>query len=686
VSVSCLAANSRRATSFQSIQIWIDGMLSHRLSSFVSLLIVSGRRSFGLNCLAVVLASALNSCPLLAAPRVTPNVIVIQADDLGWGDIGAMAGRIPTPNLDRLLNEGMSFTDAHTPAATCHPSRFAMVTGSNVYRTGVRYGFSLPANNALTYGGQRWTTMGDVVKNVRDTSGASIYSTSFIGKMHLGLPSLSEHGYDHAYALPTGIQGQSNMIVDENAQLIVDDLGTPLSDGIFELNAENVAPIGAALAGAAKRFIESNAHRPFLLNYNSQAVHSPQFPPETFEAYDGSIDEVKGSLDKNGQPLSRYAAMVKEFDLQVGLILDTLDAEGIAKDTLVILTSDNGAGFSIPGIQPSMPEGHYSTGYISTTDGSLHRLRGSKGTMWEGGTRVPFVARWGDGTIEGSYVEPGSVNHQLVSTMDIMTSLYDLTGQAMESDQAMDGVSFLPTLFAPDRPVRDELYMQGAANPNYVDFDGLVTGWRMDDSDGKWVLLFQTDDPEGIRRSIPERLRATELYNLADDLSQSDDLLDVAIQIDEDERPVSSDLEAISDIATRDRVAKMIEAYFDHWMKGDQRTTSVVDYSLPENQTAIPQLRQLYGDANLDGVVDLTDLNIVRNNFGNFGIGDVNYDGVVNLNDLNVVRNNFGATQSESVPEPSAVALSAISVLMALVFARRVVSQPRLHAGTTATR
>jgi arylsulfatase A-like enzyme len=571
------------------------------------------------------------------AARPTPNVVLIVADDLGMGDVQAMGGLVPTPNIDRLLGEAMSFTDAHTPTASCHPSRFALVTGSHAYRTGSRYGFSEPVGNGLTSGGQRWSTLGDVMKGVRNGAGDSVYSTSFIGKMHLGLPALVQHGYDHVYGLPNGGQAATNMIIDENAILITDDQGTPLSDGLFAGRPaifEERAPLGSIMVDQARSFIEANTavNRPFLLHFNSLSVHSPWVPPNTFTAYDGTVVPVRSSKDLNGDSLSVAGGSLLELDLQVGYLMDTLEAEGIADDTIVIFTSDNGAAFAQPDLQAFMPKGHYSAGSVADRNGVMHRLRTGKLDMWEAGTRVPFFVRWGDGTPLGSLIKPGTTNEQLVSTNDIMATLYDLTGQAIEPNQAMDSLSLLPTLFDASHSVRSQMYLQAGPAPS----EHLAAAWRMDDAEGEWVLLFEQTEAgrnDWYLLREPETLQVAELYNLSDDPGQLNNLLSSHIRIGADETPLPSDLAVIEDEALRQRTATMIDAFFSHWERGDPRTTLAVDYSLVDNQTPIPSV---IGDFDGDGDRDSGDIDALSAAIRNGEMDarwDLNDDGIVDNED-----------------------------------------------------
>lgn len=487
-------------------------------------------------------ASASSATRPSHAPGTLPNVVFILADDIGYGDIGAYGGRIPTPNIDRLAREGVRFTDAHSPAALCAPSRFSLLTGSSPYRNG-RPGGSWNINfscgfhvGAESLRAGRHLTAGDVLQKAG-------YRTAFLGKMHLGgtvwdsagreireeqeirrmdfargighFPH--EHGFDYALGLPSGIQHEPYAYFENGRYKPVDPSDPPdarstrtWTNGTYTMGDNGVSEIvehpadrpgvgdrrydssqvGQVLADSAIGFIDrhlrANAERrearPFLLYYSSQAIHVPHTPPRQF-----ATGPAGRRVPVAGTTGGATSDMVVELDLQVGRILRKLDEEGIADRTLVFFASDNGALW--PGVV------HYGD--------SLHDNNGPwrdyKASVYEGGHRVPFVVRWGDGTRRGSRIAPGRVSDELVLVQDWIATLYELTRQDMDVDQAMDSAS-LWSLLVGGRATRAPVHEFVIHQAGFA-YDGAIR-------EGRWVLVVDHDN------------KATELYDLVADPGQ----------------------------------------------------------------------------------------------------------------------------------------------------------------------
>ncbi|MDH5824449.1 sulfatase-like hydrolase/transferase [Luteimonas sp. RD2P54] len=474
-----------------------------------------------------------------------PNVVFILADDVGYGDLGAYGGKVPTPNLDRLARQGMRFTDAHSPAALCAPSRFSLMTGSHPYRNG-RPGGSWDINNSSGFSHNGARTRAGRHITVGEVMRAAGYRTAFFGKMHLGgdvydsegrvirdknaLNTMDfsrgigdgpdRHGFDYWLGLPSGIQHEPYAYF-ENGRFAPVDPARPadnsstrlLEDGFYLVSGNGLSEIveaakvpargdvdydssqaGIRLTDAAVDFIdrhveenrERGRERPFLLYFASQAIHVPHSPPFDFDGDPSTIDE---------QVYGRTGAMTSdvlyELDLQVGRIVAKLEEEGIADRTLIFFTSDNGALW--PHVAHYGDPAHDNNG----------PFRDYKASVYEGGHRVPFIARWGDGTAGGSVVPPGTVSDQLIMGQDWVATMYQLTGQDMQEDQALDSVSLLPVLTGrqpEDEPLREfALYQGGDA------YEGAIR-------EGSLVLV--VDDKAGAR----------ELYDLAADPAQEHDL------------------------------------------------------------------------------------------------------------------------------------------------------------------
>jgi len=471
-----------------------------------------------------------------------PNVVMIMADDIGWSDIAACRIQqgladtpIPTPNMDRLVAQGMMFTDAHAPAALCAPTRFSMLTGSNPYRNGRQWGtWSLKESSAFNANRQHIT--------VAEVMQAAGYRTAFIGKMHFGgdpkdaggnitheeseidfsrkIGDLTTaHGFDYSFGSHQGIQNSPYLYL-ENDRFAPVDPGRPAdnssvtnwstgsypgANGTSEIQRQGRGDVdwdssqtGIRYSDKAVAFIEDHVAnhpgQPFLLYYMSQAIHVPHTPPIDFAPNpDGTpgTPPNEPALGAGGGDMT--ADMVYELDLQVGKIMQALEDEGVANNTLVFLTSDNG------GLGAGVDWG--IAGYDSTGV-----LAGNKGQIWEGGHRVPFIARWGDGTPGGSKIAPGSVSDQLICSHDWVAAMYALTEQDMAVDQAVDAVNILPVLLGrqpPGEPVREFLLHQG--NKDHVEPYALRQGDYV-------LLLDQSKNP-------------SKLFNLAADLSQTSNLV-----------------------------------------------------------------------------------------------------------------------------------------------------------------
>lgn len=573
-----------------------------------------------------------------------PNIVFIFADDLGIGDVGSyhdyfinqglidsshfnFSGTtpqtvIPTPNMDRICDEGMMFTDAQLPASLCAPNRFCVLTGNTTIRSrqfgtwghtessGLNYATSrsginpkvlsytvdgqtievLDSNGAVAngsingYGNRRSNphdTLGDILK-------AAGYHTAFFGKMHIGgdffdwdgdvlrysfFPTnpngydaydfsqqfdqgMLDHGFDYTFVSPDGIQGKlymyfendtykaisdfdqavetwwpgsmnasalgttsnlryfeatryssmnlnnpvtgaflANTVYDDKNNLItqpgtsemVNDYGELLAKG-FGDSRFDTSEHGPILAYHAVQYIESRVqaapNQPFMLFYAAPAVHTPITP----------------SLHARGSTgLGPRCDFVVDLDLQIGKILDSLDALGIADNTLVILSSDNGGTLVSKALAETSNRQHPSGPW-----------RGSKSSIFEGGHRVPFAWKWGDNTSNGSVIEPGAVCDRHVSVIDAAASLIDLTGQAIASDQHQDSISLTPFLMSatPNNidPIRNQHFY--IINKNFSN-----QSVRYDENGNQWVLIFDDNGSD------------LQLFNLATDPGQQTDLI-----------------------------------------------------------------------------------------------------------------------------------------------------------------
>lgn len=404
-----------------------------------------------------------------------PNLIVILADDLGWTDLGCQGSAYyKTPNIDRLAREGLRATSAYTCGPNCQPTRAALMTGLYAPRTGVytvggidRFEWQSrplrPAENVT-----RLPLKFPTIANVLQDAG---YATAMFGKWHLG-----ETGEHHPAS-----RGFDEAIVS---------MGKHFQ---FKTNPATEVPDSAYLADfltdRADDFIRRHHEQPFFLYLPHFGVHSP------FEAKPELIERFRGLPPAGGHHDPVYAAMLASVDESVGRILKTLDELELTRKTLVIFTSDNGGvgGYRREGV---------STGKEVTDNAPL---RSGKGSLYEGGVRVPWIARW------PQTIPPGTTETPLIS-VDLLPTLAELAGIPPEKRPPTDGVSLAPLLKSggTSAPERD-LYWHF---PGYLGAGNQT--WRTTPvsaiRSGDWKLLEFLED---------HRL---ELYNLREDLAQQHNL------------------------------------------------------------------------------------------------------------------------------------------------------------------
>jgi arylsulfatase A-like enzyme len=462
----------------------------------------------------------VGSSSLAAAP---PNVVVILADDLGWGDLACYNpdSRIPTPHLDRLAALGMRFTDAHSPSAVCSPTRYALLTGRYSWRTrlkkGVLWGYSPP----LVEPGR--LTLASLVLERG-------YATACIGKWHLGLgwatreptdfgdeakpaadPALVDFarpvsagpqtcGFERSFVLPGSLDMDPYVFVEDGRPVgpVTARVGAgkherqggdgfwregPTSPGFTH---EGCQP---ALLEQAERFLRAqSAARPFLLYLPLTSPHDPWMPTTEFRG--------KSRAGERGD-------FVAQVDATVGRILALLDERGLAESTLVLFTSDNGA--------------HWLPGEVERTG---HRAngpwRGMKSDAFEGGHRVPFIARW------PGVVAPGTTSDALISLVDVLATVAAAIGATLPADAGEDSESFLGVLRGTSRTARESLVahsIQGAfairrGDWKLIDAKG-SGGWTAADGDQPGQLYDLRRDPgETQNRIASEPEVARELREL----------------------------------------------------------------------------------------------------------------------------------------------------------------------------
>lgn len=449
-----------------------------------------------------------------AKPAPRPNVVLILADDLGYGDLGCYgATKVRTPRIDSLADEGMRFTDAHSAGALCCPSRYGLMTGAAPWRKSRRV-WATAASGLLFP--VRQTTLGSVMESAGYTGAA-------IGKWHLGLgkprpdylgriaPGPLELGFDTCLIDPDNHHGfyvKDHGILGADAKDPV-TFGTGLAPTGGTYTKFDPANNGNLFAGAAEEFIAS-AEKPFFLYFAPNEIHSPHHPTKP----------VRGTSEAG-----IYGEVVHDLDLLVGRILDAVKAKGAWENTIVLFTSDNGGVMT----RDSLKAGHRANGI----------LQGQKSDIWEGGHSVPLLVRW------PGRVAPGSECPYFVCLTDVLATLAGLTGETVDAASCPDSLSFLPLLDgkAPDaaRAERSLILISGGS------FPGL--GVRQ----GSWMFLrgqgpggvsasgtlkpggsgyapyaeagFTNDSLDASGQSLP-RAPADQLYDLASDPGQTRNLVE----------------------------------------------------------------------------------------------------------------------------------------------------------------
>lgn len=396
-----------------------------------------------------------------------PNVVFILVDDLGYGDVGSYgATKVKTPNIDKLATEGKIFTDAHSASAVCTPSRYSLLTGQYPIRGNNGKGIWGPAGvpSELLINTEQ-ITIADVFKN-------SGYSTAALGKWHLGFkkgkndwqlplsPGPNNLGFDYYYGVPL-VNSAPPFVYVENTNVVGGDPKDPLvfvgkgkdkevtpitpippeasqrTANMFKGAVEahklyNDYTVGEVLAGKAVDWITekttSKKENPFFLYLATTHIHHPFTPGSNFQG--------KSDADL-------YGDFIQELDWMVGQVTATLEKQGVADNTLVIFTSDNGAMLNLGG-RNAVKAGHKING----------DLLGFKFGVWEGGHRVPFIAKW------PGKIKAGSVSDQLICNVDMLATFMTLTGQDVSSLENSDSVDVLEALLNnPKENIRKELLL-----------------------------------------------------------------------------------------------------------------------------------------------------------------------------------------------------------------------------------
>lgn len=349
-----------------------------------------------------------------------PNIVIIYADDLGYGDLGCYGHpTIRTPHLDRMAAEGMRFTEFYSAAEVCTPSRAALLTGRYPIRNGMCHDqFRVLRANAKGGLPKDEVTLPELLKQQG-------YATGMVGKWHLGhLPEHlpPHHGFDSYFGLPysndmqpaaDAPQGRAKFFQENH-----DFWKTPLIRGLETIERHpDQRQLTRRYTEEAQRFVEANKERPFFLYIAHTFPHVPLFASESF---------------RGQSPAGIYGDVVEELDGSVGQVLQTLRDHGLDGNTMVVFSSDNG---------PWLIFDHHG--------GSAGLLREGKGSTWEGGMRVPGIVWW------PGKIPSGVVQRQMATTMDLFVSCAKLGGAAPPTDRPLDGIDIRPLLFQQGSVERD---------------------------------------------------------------------------------------------------------------------------------------------------------------------------------------------------------------------------------------
>ena len=497
--------------------------------------------------LAALLITPLGALGAAEAPKPQgkPNIVFILADDLGYGDLGCYgATKVKTPNIDRLAREGMRFTDAHSPASVCTPSRYNLITGRYCWRTWAGHG-TIWANDPLLIDDGRLT-----VASLLKSAG---YFTGIVGKWHLGFgrpgtpgwddmlgpdfngelkPGPLDVGFDYFYGMPA--VGQHPNIFIENRRVVGLDPIDPIrfindprpEYRVDYLHRPRTLPTNLQMASGksaeyvfedaairltdkAVAFIEQHRSQPFFLYLAHRNIHQPLKPNARF----------KGTSE-----IGVYGDYIDELDWSVGEVLDTLDRLNLSDNTLVFFSSDNGAVVSAKRhIDHPQIKGHLVNG----------PLRGQKTEVYEGGHREPFIARW------PGRIKAASTSKQLIALTDVVATYADLLGLSLPHDGAEDSISFAPVLLGAPQTAGTR---QSLVNDSVMGLFSI--------REGPWKLIAGRGGGGGSEKSGPEsasdeeagpglvkeperNIPATaptaaeppgQLYNLDDDLGETKNL------------------------------------------------------------------------------------------------------------------------------------------------------------------
>ncbi|TSJ56343.1 sulfatase-like hydrolase/transferase [Atlantibacter subterranea] len=416
--------------------------------------------------------------PALAAENhQKPNVVIILADDLGYGDLGVYGHPIvKTPNIDKLAQEGVRFTQYYAPAPLCSPSRAGLLTGRTPFRTGIRSWIPATKNVAL---GRNEKTIANYLKDQG-------YDTAMMGKWHLNAgadrhdqPQAEDAGFQYTLVNAAGFVTSDLDKAKERPRY-----GVVYPNGFYR-NGKALGTVkqisGEFVSQEAINWLNNKKdNNPFFMYVAFTEVHSPLASPKKYlDMYNAYMSEYQKQhpdlfyadwADKPYRGPGEYYANISYMDEQVGKVLAKIKSMGQEDNTIVIFTSDNG---------PVTREARkwYELNLAGETDG----LRGRKDNLWEGGTRVPAIVKY------GKHLQAGTVSDVPVSGLDVLPTLAELTHFDLPKDRVIDGESIVPVLegktLTRQKPILTAIDMPFQDDPTDM--------WAL--RDGDWKMIFDRD-------------------------------------------------------------------------------------------------------------------------------------------------------------------------------------------------
>lgn len=475
-----------------------------------------------------VLTIVISSCSVEPPKDKLPNLIYILADDLGYGDVGAFnsQSKIATPHLDMLASEGMKFTDAHTSSSVCTPTRYGILTGRYNWRSRLKKGVLTGKSKALIPSGR--TTVASMLQNAG-------YYTAFIGKWHLGWDwglkdsvenngegwdkndfdaidyskpitnTPNDLGFDYAYGHSGSLDMAPYVYVENGKVTALPDRSTVNSEKYSwwrqgptgsDFIHEEVTP---NFFNRANSYIteRTNDADPFFLYLALPSPHTPILPTEEW---------------MNKSNINPYADFVMMVDDYVGQLIESVQKAGIAENTIIIFTSDNGCS----------PEADFKVLADAGHDPSSI-FRGHKADIYEGGHRVPFIVKWPD------QVKKGSMSDQLICTTDLMATMAEIVGYNLQDYEGEDSYSFLSHL---------QMNSSGSDQRQDIIHHSINGSFAIRKDDWKLIMApgsagWSFPRP-GRDKAVIDTLPPVQLYNLKDDPAESLNIKEVNVgRVDE---------------------------------------------------------------------------------------------------------------------------------------------------------